>query len=207
MLQPTTSKHFAIFATAISDCAIVWNRMGVVSLLLPERTQEALRSRLRERFPDASESAPDRRSMQAIRSIVALLEGNATDLTNIELDTQALPPFHRRVYELARTIGFGQTLSYGEVAARLGCPNAARAVGQALGRNPFALIVPCHRVLAANGKLTGFSAYGGVSTKQRLLELERAKQFATNSGQALNRPARSRATRRVPAQPSVATRA
>lgn len=207
MLPPIPSKRFAIFATAIGDCAVAWNRRGILSLLLPERTREALRSRIRERFPDARESAPDRRAVQAIRGIMTLLEGQVTDLSKIELDMQDIPPFHQRVYGVARSIGFGQTLSYGEVAARLGCPNAARAVGQALGRNPFALIVPCHRVLAASGKLTGFSAYGGVSTKQRLLELERAKLVATNSSHALARSARRRAARQLPELPSAAAHA
>jgi methylated-DNA-[protein]-cysteine S-methyltransferase len=93
----------------------------------------------------------------------------------VALDMEGVPPFHRRVYEIARTIPPGATLSYGDVAARLDAPGAARAVGQALGRNPFALVVPCHRVLAARGKAGGFSARGGVATKLRLLALEGAR--------------------------------
>ena len=86
-----------------------------------------------------------------------------------------MPPFHRRVYEVTRTIAPGVTRSYGEIAARLGAPRSARAVGQALGRNPFAILVPCHRVLAAGGKPGGFSANGGVATKLRLLAIETAQ--------------------------------
>ena len=85
---------------------------------------------------------------------------------------EGIPPFHRRVYEVTRTIPRGETLSYGDVAAEVGSPGAARAVGQALGRNPFAIVVPCHRVLAAGGKVGGFSATGGVGTKLRILDLE-----------------------------------
>lgn len=194
MQQP--NKHFAIFATALGDCAIVWSQRGLMSLMLPERTRNALRGRIRERFDDALESTPDRKSLQIIRDVVALLEGRATDLSNIALDMQGLPPFHQRVYHTARAIGFGKTMSYGELATRLGCPNAARAVGQALGRNPFALIVPCHRVLAASGKLTGFSAYGGVLTKRRLLELERAGLIKPDSVDTLGDTPHRRITRK-----------
>jgi methylated-DNA-[protein]-cysteine S-methyltransferase len=86
----------------------------------------------------------------------------------------AVEPFEQRVYEVARTIPAGQTLTYGQIATRLGDRLLARDVGQALGRNQFPIVVPCHRVLAASGKLGGFSAPGGVATKQRLLEIEQA---------------------------------
>jgi methylated-DNA-[protein]-cysteine S-methyltransferase len=109
---------------------------------------------------------------------MALLRGEARDLSAIALDMDGLPSFQRRVYEAARAIPPGETLSYGEVAARLGAPGSARAVGQALGRNPFAIVVPCHRVLAAGGKAGGFSANGGVATKLRLLALEGARAGA-----------------------------
>ena len=107
--------------------------------------------------------------------IVALLHGQRDDLTDLRLDMAGVPDFHRRVYDAARRIGPGHTRSYGELAAGLGEPGAARAVGQALGANPFAVIVPCHRVLAAGGRGGGFSAPGGVDTKLRLLEIERAR--------------------------------
>jgi methylated-DNA-[protein]-cysteine S-methyltransferase len=107
---------------------------------------------------------------------VALLDGDRRDLIDIPLDfDDSVPEFHRRVYEVARTIGPGRTLSYGEIAARVGEPDAARAVGQALGRNPIPIIVPCHRVLAANGGTGGFSAPGGTATKLQLLAIEGAR--------------------------------
>ena len=109
---------------------------------------------------------------RAIDAIVSLLRGEGTDLSGIELDMEHVPAFHRRVYEVARTIPSGATLSYGEIATRLGAPGSARAVGQALGRNPFPIVVPCHRVLAAGGKVGGFSATGGITTKLRLLSIE-----------------------------------
>jgi methylated-DNA-[protein]-cysteine S-methyltransferase len=110
-----------------------------------------------------------------IDSIAALLRGEARDLSAVPLEMDDLPPFHRLVYEVARTIPPGSTLSYGEIAARLADRGAARDVGEALGQNPFPLIVPCHRVLAAGGKVGGFSAAGGVTTKLRLLTIEGAQ--------------------------------
>jgi O-6-methylguanine DNA methyltransferase len=121
----------------------------------------------------AASPAPDVQS--AIDGIVALVGGEASDLSAVALDMERVPPFDRRVYEVARTIPPGATHSYGEIAARLGAPGAARAVGQALGQNPFAIVVPCHRVLAAGGKPGGFSANGGITTKLRLLAIEGAR--------------------------------
>jgi len=165
---------FRLFDTAIGRCGIVWNECGVAGVQLPEARAPETRSRLLRRFPDAREAPPPPDVQRALDGIVALLRGEASDLSAVALDMEGVPPFHRRVYEVARTIPPGATLSYGAVAARLGAPGAARAVGQALGRNPFALVVPCHRVLAAGGKAGGFSANGGVATKLRLLAIEGA---------------------------------
>jgi O-6-methylguanine DNA methyltransferase len=165
---------FTLFDTPIGRCGIAWGERGVVGVQLPEAREPATRARLLARFPEASEAPPPPAVQRALDGIVALLRGEASDLSAIALDMAALPPFHRRVYEAARAIPPGATLSYGEIAARLGTPGAARAVGQALGRNPFAIVVPCHRVLAAGGKLGGFSANGGIATKLRLLTIEGA---------------------------------
>lgn len=102
----------------------------------------------------------------------ALLAGEAVDLSAVRLDMDRVPAFHRDVYRLARDIAPGDTRTYGELARALGSPGAARAVGQAMGRNPFAPVVPCHRVVASGGT-GGFSAGGGVATKLRLLDIER----------------------------------
>ena len=133
-----------------------------------------MRARLRRRVPGAREALPVGVAQRALDGIVALLRGEPSDLDAIALDMEGVPAFHQRVYEVARTIRRGETLSYGAIAARLSSPEMARDVGQALGQNPFPLIVPCHRVLAADGKLGGFSAYGGVATKLRLLAIEGA---------------------------------
>jgi methylated-DNA-[protein]-cysteine S-methyltransferase len=167
---------FALFDTAVGRCGIAWGERGVTCIRLPEARPAQMRAHLLRRIPDAVESAPPPVVQRAIDRIVTLLRGEAADLNQIALDMVAVPPFQRRVYELARTIPSGATLSYGEVAARIGSPGAARAVGQALGKNPFAIVVPCHRVLAAGGKIGGFSADGGVSTKARMLEIEQAQR-------------------------------
>jgi methylated-DNA-[protein]-cysteine S-methyltransferase len=170
-----TAIGFALFETTIGSCAIAWSGAGVVALQLPEANDERTRARVLRRWPHAQEEPPPPTAQHAIDGIVALLAGEATNLSAVALDTERVSAFDRRVYEVARTIGPGETLTYGDIAARLGDPGVAREVGQALARNPFAVIVPCHRVIAAGGKTGGFSANGGVTTKLRLLEIERAR--------------------------------
>jgi methylated-DNA-[protein]-cysteine S-methyltransferase len=170
-----TNTGFALFETAIGACGIVWSERGIVGMQLPEGSERAARARLRRRFPAAGEAAPPPRIRQTMADIVALLSGERRDLRGAVLDSEAVPDFNRRVYDLARTIPPGSTWSYGELALRLGDRNLARDVAQALGQNPFPIIVPCHRVMAAGGKTGGFSAPGGVRTKLRLLSIERAE--------------------------------
>ena len=126
-------------------------------------------------FPRAGETTPPDGVLRAIDDTVALLRGEPRDLTHVTIDSDGVADFNRRVYAIARTIPSGATLSYGEIAERLGDRNLARGVGQALGQNPFPVIVPCHRVLAAGGKVGGFSAPGGIVTKLRLLTIEGAQ--------------------------------
>jgi methylated-DNA-[protein]-cysteine S-methyltransferase len=170
-----TASGFALFDTAIGRCGIAWGEHGVTGVQLPEAGETETRARMLHRFPAAGETAPPPEVEKAVERIVALLRGEAGDLLEVTLDMDQVPAFHRRVYEVARAIPPGKTLSYGDIAARLGAPGAARAVGQALGRNPFPIVVPCHRVLAAGGKIGGFSAQGGVATKRRMLALEGAQ--------------------------------
>jgi methylated-DNA-[protein]-cysteine S-methyltransferase len=162
----------AIFPTAIGACGIAWRPEGVAGIQLPEAATDTTRARLRRRFPDATDTTPPAPIARAITAIQTLLAGTPTDLSAVPLDMTHVPPFHRRVYAFARSIPPGATMSYGQVAIAIGAPGSARAVGQALGRNPFAIVVPCHRVLAASGAIGGFSARGGVSTKRRLLGIE-----------------------------------
>lgn len=167
-----TVTGFALFDTAIGHCGIAWSEDGVVGVSLPERGPTVTRARLRSRYPEAAEVEPPHQIRRGIADIAALMRGEPRMLAEIEVDFDGIPEFNRRVYELTRTIPPGQTLTYGELANRLGLPGSAQAVGQALGRNPFPIIVPCHRVLGSGGKLTGFSAPGGVETKRRMLLIE-----------------------------------
>jgi methylated-DNA-[protein]-cysteine S-methyltransferase len=168
------STGFALFDTPVGACALVWGARGLVGVLLPEASAAATRARAKRRYPGAQEAPPPCDVQAAIARIGHLLNGAPDDLQSIELDLGAMPDFHRRVYEIARRILPGSTRSYGEIANELGEPHAARAVGQALGANPFPIIIPCHRVLAAGSKAGGFSAPGGTRTKLRLLEIEGA---------------------------------
>ena len=163
---------FAVFATAIGAVGIGWGEAGVVSVFLPEASEAATRRRIARRFSSAREIAPPPAVQHAIAAITSLLRGERADLRGIALDMHGVPELHRRVYEIARTIPPGQTLAYGEIAARLGDKRLAREVGQALAKNPFSIVVPCHRVLAGGGKLGGFSARGGIETKLRMLSIE-----------------------------------
>ncbi|MDQ1394371.1 MAG: methylated-DNA-[protein]-cysteine S-methyltransferase [Acidimicrobiaceae bacterium] len=165
---------FTLFDTNTGRCGVAWGPRGLVALQLPEADDGETVAKLCESVPDARPMTPPATVQDALDQIVALLDGMASDLISVELDMSGVPPFHRRVYQLIRTIPPGETMSYGEVATLLGSPGAARAVGQALRRNPFALVVPCHRVVAAGGRLGGFSANGGLATKVRLLALEAA---------------------------------
>jgi methylated-DNA-[protein]-cysteine S-methyltransferase len=170
--ETDTSEQHCLFDTAIGPCGVAWSPRGLTRVQLPEADRDATLRRLRrgpaqpatDRLPPAVE--------QAIARIGNYLAGERVDFAGVALDLTGIGAFHRKVYDAARRIGWGETATYGELARQVGAPGAARAVGQALGRNPLPIIVPCHRILAAGGKVGGFSAFGGTATKQRLLALE-----------------------------------
>jgi methylated-DNA-[protein]-cysteine S-methyltransferase len=166
------SSGHLLFDTPIGPCGIAWGERGLVALQLPEETPAATRERLLGQSGDLPETTPPRWVRSAVARLVRHLEGRPQDFSSLALDTARVAPFHARVYEAARAIPPGRTRTYGELARDLGSPGASRAVGQALARNPFAIVVPCHRVLASGGRPGGFSARGGRSTKARLLALE-----------------------------------
>jgi O-6-methylguanine DNA methyltransferase len=165
---------YTLFSTPIGSCGIAWGTLGMVALQLPEARESATAARLLRAHSGASRQRPGPEQERIIGDIVALLAGEPRDLRYIRLDLRPVPPFHQRVFQVVRDIPPGHTRSYGEVAALCGQRHAARAVGQAMARNPFPIVVPCHRVLAAGGKSGGFSARGGVTTKLRLLAIEGA---------------------------------
>ncbi len=160
----TTSSHFTVFDTALGHAGIAWSERGIVAVHLPEPVAERTRTQVVRRIPGASETAPPVHVGDAIGAIRALLRGEDADFSDAPLDLETSSEFARAVYAITRAIPRGATLTYGDVALRAGTPRDARAVGQALGSNPIPIIVPCHRVLAADGRMHGFSGPGGVST-------------------------------------------
>jgi len=165
--------RFVLFPSPLGDCGIAWYGDTVVATQLPELTSAATATRLAART-GATLGEPPVCIRRAIRSITALLEGERTDLSFVACDFSELDPFAGKVYTATRAIPPGETLTYGAIASQIGDKQLARKVGQVLGRNPFPIIVPCHRVVGADGRLTGFSACGGVETKLKLLTFEGA---------------------------------
>jgi methylated-DNA-[protein]-cysteine S-methyltransferase len=173
---------YTLFDTAIGRCGLAWHECLITAVQLPELDDARTAARLLRAAPVGTLRAePPVWVAQAMARVVAVLHGASDDLADLPLDMSGVPPFHQGVYAIARAIPPGRTMTYGEVAARLGQSGAARAVGQALGHNPFAPVVPCHRVLAAGQRSGGFSAKGGVNTKLRMLLMERA-QFGAEPG-------------------------
>ncbi len=163
-----------VFDTPIGPCGLAWSERGLLGVRLPDQDAQTTRAHLLRRFPEATGSEPPPEVLDARDRILSLLSGGAADLSPIRLDTGRLGAFEARLYEELRAVPAGQVVSYGQLAARLGDPGAAQAVGQAMGKNPWPIVVPCHRVVGSNGKLGGFSAPGGVRTKLRILEIEGA---------------------------------
>lgn len=172
---------YCVFETAIGACGIAWRDGVIAGVQLPEGDQTRTRARMQRRFPAAAEAPPPPEVATVVERLRRSLEGAPDPMLDVPLDLGGVGAFQQRVYQVTRAIAPGRTLTYGEVAAAIGEPGSARAVGQALGHNPFAPIVPCHRVLAARSRAGGFSAEGGVVTKLRLLELEQAR-FGTEPG-------------------------
>ncbi len=177
------SPGWTAFDSALGACAVAWGTHGIVAVQLPEVDAAATQARLFKASGALALAAPPPDIARAIAAVQALLAGRLSDLDalgvdrclqSVRLDMQRITDFQRRVYAQARCIPPGQTRTYGELAAALGNKNSARAVGHALGLNPFAPVVPCHRVLGAAGKPCGFSAHGGVATKLRMLQTEGA---------------------------------
>lgn len=168
------SGGYALFDTAFGPCGIAWSDDGLTRLQLPERTDSDTEARIR-----AASGAAKARPPAAVRAIVddmrRYFSGEAVDFAATVLDLSTVSAFIRSVYGTARDIPWGTTTTYGDLAKRAGAPGAARVIGQAMAKNPVPIVIPCHRVLASGGKLGGFSAFGGVVQKERLLTLERTR--------------------------------
>ena len=167
------ATQYHVFETAMGFCAIAWSDAGIVRFQLPVKSAEAADRLMRRRAPDAEPQAPSGEVAAVVAAVKRYFGGEETDFSQVRLDLAALDPFFAQIYAALRRVGWGATTTYGALAKEVGAPReAARDVGEAMARNPAPLIVPCHRVLAAGGKIGGFSAPGGSKTKARMLELE-----------------------------------
>lgn len=167
------APHYLIFETAMGFCGIAWNGAGIACFRLPSESADAVERLLLRRHPRATPGAPPQHVADTVGSAQRYFEGRQTDFSDCRLDLGAQEPFFARVYDRVRRLRWGETTTYGAVAGEFGAePQAAREVGEAMAKNPIPLIIPCHRVLAAGGKIGGFSAPGGSATKARMLELE-----------------------------------
>jgi methylated-DNA-[protein]-cysteine S-methyltransferase len=167
------THRYLIFETAHGFCGIAWNDVGITRFQLPTRSHGAAARALLRRMPSAESGTPTPQVVEAVDAVKRYFEGEETDFSGVTLDLSDQDIFFKQIYAAARQVGWGRTTTYGALAKKLGAgPEAARDVGQAMARNPVALIIPCHRVLAAGGKVGGFSAPGGAAAKVRMLELE-----------------------------------
>jgi methylated-DNA-[protein]-cysteine S-methyltransferase len=166
------SRAHTLFDTPIGPCGIAWSEHAVTRLQLPEVDRRATEQRLRATGAHGSPGVPPPDIGRIIADVQLYLTGQKIDFGSVALDLTSVSPLYQTVYHAARAVAWGHTATYGELAHKISAPESARAVGQALGRNPIPIIIPCHRILAKGDKLRGFSAYGGIVTKERLLVLE-----------------------------------
>ncbi len=168
---------FTLFDTALGRCGLAWGPRGILAASFADKDDGKTRARLLRRAPRAAETdTPPPAIARVIADIIALFAGERRDLSYAELDMNGVADFDRSVLALTSEIPAGETKTYGDIAKALGDVSLSRRVGQALGRNPFPIIVPCHRVVGADGSMTGFSAPGGAEAKRRLLKIEGALQ-------------------------------
>ena len=169
-----TRYEYALFDTALGRCGLAWGAAGLRAVSFPEADNTKTIARLRRRAAEAVEAPPPCAVARVIEKIVALLSGARADLSDADLDMSGIDEFDRHVYALALDIPPGETKTYGDIARALGDVALSQRVGQSLGRNPFPIVVPCHRVVGADGRMTGFSAPGGIDAKRKLLKIEGA---------------------------------
>jgi methylated-DNA-[protein]-cysteine S-methyltransferase len=168
-----TARHYFIFETVHGTCGIAWSSAGVSRFQLPDRNAEASERNLLRRLPGAKPGTPPPQVADTVAAVKRYFAGEKVEFSDVQLDLDGQDEFFKQVYAAARRVGWGHTTTYGMLAKELGGGwEAARDVGQAMAKNPVALIIPCHRVLAAGGKVGGFSAPGGSASKIKMLELE-----------------------------------
>jgi methylated-DNA-[protein]-cysteine S-methyltransferase len=168
------ANHHHLFDTAIGTSGIAWSARGLVAVQLPESDEATTEKRLVKKSHSTGAAEPPTAMVALIADIRRYLAGERMDFSAVPVDLEGVDDYRRTLYEAMRAIGYGVTTTYGELAKSLGATDweGARHVGEAMGKNPVPVVVPCHRVLAAGKKIGGFSAYGGAKTKEKLLALE-----------------------------------
>ncbi|MGH6763864.1 MAG: methylated-DNA--[protein]-cysteine S-methyltransferase [Phyllobacterium sp.] len=167
-----TPTPYHVFETALGFIGIAWNANGVRRLHLPAESRDATEQHMLSRLREPSPTTPPAPMERIVAMIRQYAQGHPADFSGVTLDLDGVTPLYRTIYEATRRIGWGETLTYAELAASAGFEGKAWEVGQAMGRNPVTLIIPCHRVLAAGNRIGGFSAPGGTQTKLQMLQLE-----------------------------------
>jgi methylated-DNA-[protein]-cysteine S-methyltransferase len=175
-----TGRGYTIFDSAIGRCGIAWGAAGIIGVQLPEVREIDTRRRLFQLYPDARELRPPPNVQVAIEGIAVLLRGAACDFAEVALDMTGIPAFNQLIYAYTRAIPRGETRTYAEIASALRASGAVHSVAQAIGRNPFMIIVPCHRVLEAGNYADKISPHGGAISKRRLLSIEGANSGASS---------------------------
>jgi methylated-DNA-[protein]-cysteine S-methyltransferase len=170
-----SSSGYQVFETAFGFCGAGWSASGLARFILPTPDAEAVERLLKRRFPDCKATQAAGAMANLIAAAQSYFNGNQEDFSKVPLDLSGINPFHRTLYTAMRHLSYGETTTYGALCESVGFPKATRETGAAMGRNPIPLIIPCHRVLAAGGKIGGFSAHGGITTKQKMLALENAR--------------------------------
>ncbi|MCR4267904.1 methylated-DNA--[protein]-cysteine S-methyltransferase [Nitratireductor sp. ZSWI3] len=178
------SARHHVFETEFGFCGAAWTAEGLARFVLPTPEPAQAAEQLKQRLPAAAEAEPDGPMAELVLAAQRYFTGCREDFSKIPLDLTGIDPFRRSLYAAMRKLGYGETTTYGALCASVGFPSAARETGAAMGRNPMPLVIPCHRVLAAGGKLGGFSAPGGVATKQKMLALENARSPGAEPAQA-----------------------
>ncbi len=171
-VEKRSGERYCLFETAFGTCGVAWTERGLTRVQLPERDRAATERRLQKRTQATAPSEPPATIARLIADLQHYMSGAAIAFDETVVDWSGVDEFQRAVYDAGRKVGWGETVTYGELARRAGFDGEAQAVGQAMSRNPVPVVMPCHRVLASGGKLGGFSAYGGTLTKERLLILE-----------------------------------
>ena len=174
MLRRMWRRAFAIFDTAVGRCAVIWRGELLTGVLLPSADDDAMRAAVRRRAGEAQEAPAPPAIEKVIGKITRLCAGEAVAFDDAPLDREHIEPLANRIYDILLRVRFGETTTYGAIAEELGDKNLSRAVGAAMGANPFPIVIPCHRVTGAGGRMGGFSAPGGADTKRKLLDIEGA---------------------------------